>query len=83
MTQRKIPPFRADQVGSLLRPDELHEARDKARSGKMSAAELRAVQDRHIREVVAKQESVGMEGVTDGEFRRDWCTSTFSRGSTA
>ena len=72
MTQRKTPPFRADHVGSLLRPQELHDARDKARAGKMSAAELKAVQDRHIREVVAKQESVGMQAVTDGEYRRDW-----------
>ena len=54
MTQRKTPPFRADHVGSLLRPQELHDARDKARAGKMSAAELKAVQDKHIRDVVAK-----------------------------
>src|SRR5882672_147190 len=80
MTQRKTPPFRADQVGSLLRPQELHDARDKARSGKMSASDLRAVQDKHIREVVAKQESVGMEGVTDGEFRRDWWHIDFLAG---
>ena len=72
MTQRKTPPFRADHVGSLLRPQELHDARDKARAGKMSAAELKAVQDKHIRDVVAKQESVGIQAVTDGEFRRDW-----------
>jgi 5-methyltetrahydropteroyltriglutamate--homocysteine methyltransferase len=72
MTQRKTPPFRADHVGSLLRPQELHDARDKARAGKMSAAELKAVQDKHIRDVVAKQESVGMQAVTDGEYRRDW-----------
>jgi len=60
MTQRKTPPFRADHVGSLLRPQELHDARDKARAGKMSPNELKAVQDKHIRGVVAKQESVGM-----------------------
>jgi 5-methyltetrahydropteroyltriglutamate--homocysteine methyltransferase len=80
MTQRKTPPFRADHVGSLLRPQELHDARDKARAGKMSAAELKAVQDKHIREVVAKQESVGMEGVTDGEYRRDWWHIDFLAG---
>src|SRR5262252_4104361 len=72
MTQRKAPPFRADHVGSLLRPQELHDARDQARSGKMSTAELKAVQDKHIRDVVARQESVGIQAVTDGEFRRDW-----------
>jgi len=80
MTQRKTPPFRADQVGSLLRPQELHDARAKAKHGEMSAAELRAVQDKHIREVVAKQESVGIQGVTDGEFRRDWWHIDFLSG---
>ena len=52
MTQRKTPPFRADHVGSLLRPAELHEARDKARRGEMSAEALRALQDKHIRDAV-------------------------------
>src|SRR5258706_13603600 len=80
MTQRKTPPFRADQVGSLLRPQELHDARAKARSGKMSASDLRPVQDKHIREVVAKQESVGMQAVTDGEYRRDWWHIDFLAG---
>jgi len=80
MTQRKTPPFRADQVGSLLRPQELHDARAKARRGELSAEQLRAVQDRHIREVVAKQESVGLQAVTDGEFRRDWWHIDFIHG---
>ena len=80
MTQRKTPPFRADHVGSLLRPAELHEARAKARRGEMSADALRALQDRHIREAVAKQESVGMQLVTDGEFRRDWWHIDFIHG---
>src|SRR5260221_705514 len=80
MTQRKTPPFRADHVGSLLRPQELHDARDKARSGAMGASDLRAVQDKHIREVVAKQESVGMQAVTDGEYRRDWWHIDFLAG---
>jgi 5-methyltetrahydropteroyltriglutamate--homocysteine methyltransferase len=80
MTQRKTPPFRADHVGSLLRPQELHDARDKARAGKMSPGELKAVQDRYIREVVAKQESVGMQSVTDGEYRRDWWHIDFLSG---
>ena len=80
MTQRKTPPFRADHVGSLLRPAELHEARAKARRGEMGAEALRALQDRHIRDAVAKQESVGMQLVTDGEFRRDWWHIDFIHG---
>jgi len=80
MTQRTAPPFRADHVGSLLRPAELHEARAKANRGEMSAEALRALQDKHIREAVAKQESVGMQVVTDGEFRRDWWHIDFIHG---
>jgi 5-methyltetrahydropteroyltriglutamate--homocysteine methyltransferase len=80
MSQRTAPPFRADHVGSLLRPQELHDARAKAKRGEMSADALRALQDRHIREAVAKQESVGMQVVTDGEFRRDWWHIDFIHG---
>jgi len=80
MTQRTAPPFRADHVGSLLRPAELHEARAQAKRGEMSADALRALQDKHIREAVAKQESVGMHLVTDGEFRRDWWHIDFIHG---
>ena len=80
MTQRTAPPFRADHVGSLLRPAELHEARAKAKRGEMSAEALRALQDKHVREAVAKQESVGMQLVTDGEFRRDWWHIDFIHG---
>src|SRR5258706_11608341 len=80
MTQRTNPPFRADHVGSLLRPAELHEARAKAKRGEMSAEALRALQDKHIREAVAKQESVGVQAVTDGEFRRDWWHIDFLAG---
>jgi methionine synthase II (cobalamin-independent) len=80
MPQRTQPPFRADHVGSLLRPQELHDARDKAKRGEMSAEALRALQDKHIREAVAKQESVGMQVVTDGEFRRDWWHIDFIHG---
>jgi len=63
-----------------LRPAELHEARAKANRGEISADALRALQDRHIREAVAKQESVGMQLVTDGEFRRDWWHIDFIHG---
>jgi 5-methyltetrahydropteroyltriglutamate--homocysteine methyltransferase len=59
----KSPPFRADQVGSLLRPPGLAQARKRSD---------RAFQEKAIREVVAKQESIGLESVTDGEFSRDW-----------
>jgi 5-methyltetrahydropteroyltriglutamate--homocysteine methyltransferase len=66
------PPFRADQVGSLLRPRELAEARKKWKQGALDAAALRAIEDRAIREAVKRQEAAGLEAVTDGEFRRDW-----------
>jgi 5-methyltetrahydropteroyltriglutamate--homocysteine methyltransferase len=63
-------PFRADQVGSLLRPPEIIEARKKFRSGEISPSDLRAVEDAAIREVVARQEAIGLQSITDGEFRR-------------
>jgi 5-methyltetrahydropteroyltriglutamate--homocysteine methyltransferase len=62
------PPYRADQVGSLLRPAELQQAR---RSG-LPPAQLKAVEDRAILEAVRRQETIGLQAVTDGEFRRDW-----------
>jgi 5-methyltetrahydropteroyltriglutamate--homocysteine methyltransferase len=80
MTQRTTPPFRADHVGSLLRPAELAEARLRAKRGELSDEALRAVQDKCIREAVAKQESAGMQVVTDGEFRRDWWHIDFLSG---
>jgi 5-methyltetrahydropteroyltriglutamate--homocysteine methyltransferase len=64
------PPYRADHVGSLLRPAALREARDKFLDGKFDAGELHGLEDKHIREAVALQESVGLHSVTDGEFRR-------------
>ncbi|HEY6240565.1 MAG TPA: 5-methyltetrahydropteroyltriglutamate--homocysteine S-methyltransferase [Burkholderiales bacterium] len=66
------PPFRADHVGSLLRPPELREARAKAKAGRLAASELKAVEDRAIREGVAREEAIGLESITDGEFRRDF-----------
>lgn len=65
-------PFRADQVGSLLRPDSLIEARHEAKRGQLPAAELKAREDRAIRDVIARQESIGLASITDGEFRREW-----------
>lgn len=67
------PPFRADHVGSLLRPSELLEARERAKTGAISAEELRAQEDDAIRDVIRKQEAVGLNSITDGDFRRaDW-----------
>lgn len=70
-TNRK-PPFHADQVGSLLRPPELREARAKAKTGELAPGKLREVEDRAIRKAVERQEAVGLRAVTDGEFRRDF-----------
>ena len=72
MTQRTAPPFRADHVGSLLRPQRLLDARDAKSRGLLSAAALREVEDECIREAVALQEDLGYQGITDGEFRRTW-----------
>src|SRR5437762_929661 len=70
--QRNKPPFRADHVGSLLRPAALKEAREKRARGEMSAGELTAIEDREIERVIKRQEEVGLKAVTDGEFRRSW-----------
>jgi 5-methyltetrahydropteroyltriglutamate--homocysteine methyltransferase len=70
--QRTRPPFRADHVGSLLRPAALKEAREKRATGEISAADLKAVEDREIANVIKRQEEVGLKDVTDGEFRRSW-----------
>ncbi|WP_203070175.1 5-methyltetrahydropteroyltriglutamate--homocysteine S-methyltransferase [Falsiroseomonas ponticola] len=65
-----LPPFRADHVGSLLRPMELREARAARAAGTMTAEALRAIEDRCIIDVVAQQKAIGLKAVTDGEFRR-------------
>ena len=64
------PPFRADHVGSLLRSPELLKARADQQAGRISVAELRQVEDQAIREAVRMQRESGLQGVTDGEFRR-------------
>ena len=66
------PPFRADHVGSLLRPAEVHAARAQRAAGEISAEELRAVEDEAIATAVGRLEGSGMRSVTDGEFRRAW-----------
>jgi 5-methyltetrahydropteroyltriglutamate--homocysteine methyltransferase len=68
--KRDQPPFRADHVGSLLRPPELLQARESAKRNAISQQQLREIEDRSIRDVVRMQEDIGLQGVTDGEFRR-------------
>jgi len=70
MAETPKPPFRADHVGSLLRPLALHEARAKAQKGEIGPVELRAAEDAAIRDAVALQEAAGLQSITDGEFRR-------------
>jgi 5-methyltetrahydropteroyltriglutamate--homocysteine methyltransferase len=78
--QRTKPPFRADHVGSLLRPAALKEARAKHAKGEIDAAALKAVEDREIEKAVRKQEEVGLKLATDGEFRRSWWQFDFYKG---
>lgn len=69
---RITPPFRADHVGSLLRPAALKAARAQFAAGEIDGAALRAVEDREIERVIEKQQAIGLSGITDGEFRRSW-----------
>ena len=66
------PPYRADQVGSLLRPAALAQLRVRHKQGEVDAATLRRVEDDAVRDAVRQQEAIGLRSVTDGEFRRDW-----------
>ena len=68
--QRTVPPFRADHVGSLLRDPKVKEARARHESGALGAEELKAVEDRAIAALIAKQAEIGLRSATDGEFRR-------------
>src|SRR5579862_4834969 len=70
MSSRTEPPFRADHVGSLLRPPELLHAREEHAAGTITAAALREAEDAAIRNVIAMQRDVGLQSATDGEFRR-------------
>ena len=70
MAKRTSPPYRADHVGSLLRPQQLMRAREDHQAGKIADDELRAIEDEAIRDVVRVQEEVGLQSATDGEFRR-------------
>ena len=77
---RTRPPFRADQVGSLLRSAAIKDARAKHQNGEIDAAALAAVEDREIETVIAKQQEVGLQAVTDGEYRRSWWHFDFLGG---
>src|SRR5690242_11697906 len=70
MSLRSSPPFRADHVGSLLRTAPLKEARSQHEKGEISADALKTIEDREIAAIIAKQEDIGLNAVTDGEFRR-------------
>jgi 5-methyltetrahydropteroyltriglutamate--homocysteine methyltransferase len=72
MSLRPTPPFRADHVGSFLRPKYLLDAREQAANGEITAAQLRAVEDKAIAEIVKFQEDIGLQSITDGEFRRTY-----------
>lgn len=71
------PPYRADQVGSLLRPAELRAAHEQFIAGRFDTAALRAMQDRHVREIIRLQESIGLHAITDGELRRTSFSTDF------
>jgi 5-methyltetrahydropteroyltriglutamate--homocysteine methyltransferase len=73
------PPFRADQVGSLLRPPALAAARAQFRRGALSGETLRRVEDDCIRSIVDRQQSIGLRSITDGELRRDYWHIDFLR----
>jgi 5-methyltetrahydropteroyltriglutamate--homocysteine methyltransferase len=72
LSERQTPPFRADHVGSLLRPRYLLEARDQFANNAITAEELRGIEDKAITEAVKLQESAGLQSITDGEFRRTY-----------
>ena len=71
MTRTK-PPFRADHVGSLLRSAAIKDARASYETGETDADQLREIEDREIAAVIRKQEDVGLQATTDGEYRRSW-----------
>ena len=68
----KPGPYRADQVGSLLRSKPLKEAREKRQTGTITATQLAAVEDTEIKALIKKQEAIGLQAITDGEYRRSW-----------
>jgi 5-methyltetrahydropteroyltriglutamate--homocysteine methyltransferase len=80
MATRQKPPFRADQVGSLLRTTEVHDARAKHVAGQLSAAALKEIEDAAIIRMIERQEAIGLKAITDGEMRRAvWSTDFLQR----
>jgi len=79
---RTKPPYRADHVGSILRSAPIKEARAKHDKGEISAADLKQVEDREIENIVRKQEEIGLQLATDGEYRRSWWHLDFCWGLT-
>jgi len=82
MSARTKPPFRADHVGSILRSAAIQSARAKAAKGEITAADLKAVEDREIETIIKKQEEIGLQLATDGEYRRSWWHLDFCWGLT-
>ena len=80
--KRTKPPFRADHVGSILRSAPIKDARAKREAGAITAAQLKEIEDREIEKIVKKQEQVGLQSVTDGEYRRAWWHFDFFEGLT-
>jgi len=80
LARRSAPPFRADHVGSLLRPPELQQARAAWKGGSLSADALRAVEDRCIAAAIRRQEAIGLRAATDGEYRRAYWHYDFVSG---
>jgi len=77
MSERSTPPFRAEHTGSLLRPPEVKKARADLQAGRITAAQLRSVEDEAIRQAVKMQENLGLHLATDGEIRRNHWHSDF------
>src|ERR1043166_6775458 len=80
--KRTKPPFRADHVGSILRSAPIKDARAKREAGAITAAQLKQTEDREIEKIIKKQEEVGLQSVTDGEYRRAWWHFDFFEGLT-
>src|SRR4029079_4027746 len=77
---KTTPPFRADHVGSILRSTPLKEARAKREKGEITPAQLKAVEDTEIKKIIARQEALGLQLATDGEYRRSWWHCDFLEG---
>src|SRR5256885_4333016 len=74
------PPFRADHVGSILRSAPLKDARAKREKGEITETQLKAVENTEIKKIIAKQEEIGLQLATDGEYRRSWWHFEFLDG---